>query len=512
MRIKWPLLISSIFWFSIAHGQLKLPIIFTDSLVLQQNMEIPIWGISCSNCKVKVAFNGSIKMTTADKKGTWKIKWPPTKAGGPFTLKVSDKNNSIFLKDILVGEVWLCSGQSNMEFTLAQSKNGYEEIKEAKYSQIRFFRMIPNVQARPLAKVVFSDSLLKELDADKFYDKTSWRTCTPSTAAKFSAVGYYFGKELYQKLDVPIGLICNAVGGATTQSFIDSATLASHPQLVQFVGNKDGKTWLETAKDIHPWVIERTKENLGKNAKSKAFIHPFAPTFLFKNGIEPIANYAIKGAIWYQGESNATHPEIHDALFTALVNNWRKAWQQGNFPIYMVQLPGISNRSRWPEFRESQKRLGERIEKVAMAVIIDIGDSLDVHPKEKKTVGERLSLIALAKTYAFNLSYSGPVLEKYEIKSNKVYLYFNHANQLKPKSGNEIKGFSLVGYNKAGTEELIVEVEKITINGTTITLEIPSYLQLTRINYGWLPFPSCNLVNESDLPGSPFKIEVKGNF
>lgn len=493
---------------------LKLPVIFTDSLVLQQGMEFPVWGNSCSNCEVKIAFNGSTKTTIANKNGAWKITLPATKAGGPFTLKVSDKNNNILLKDILVGEVWLCSGQSNMEFTLAQSKNGKEEITHAQYPQIRFFSMTANAKARPLPKVAFGDTLLKELSAGNFYNKTTWRTCSPAIAAKFSAVGYYFGKELHQNLNVPIGLICNAIGGTTTQAFIDSITLASHPQLIQFLGNNQGKTWLETAKDVHPWAIERTIENLGKNVKTKAFLHPFAPTFLFENAIMPIATYAIKGAIWYQGESNATHPEIHDALFTALVNNWRNTWQQGSFPIYTVQLPKISNRTRWPEFRESQRRLSENLENTGMAVTIDSGDSLDVHPKEKELVGKRLSLLALAKTYHQALEYSGPVLDGYEIKENELQLSFSHAKQLKPANETEqvIKGFYLHGYNKNGSKEVVIEATSIKIDGSKLIISISSELQLTSIKYAWSPYPICNLTNESGLPASPFKIDFTGNF
>lgn len=494
------------------NGRLKLPEIFTDSLVFQQKLEIPVWGSSCANCEVQVAFNGFVKITVADKGGNWKIKLPSTMAGGPFSLKVSDKNNSIILHDILVGEVWLCSGQSNMEFSLAQSKNGSEEIKIANYPQIRFFRMTANTKARPLAKIAFRDSLIMELGASHFYEKTSWSSCNPATASKFSAVGYYFGKELHQKLNVPIGLICNAVGGTTTQSFIDSNTLASHPQLIQFLGDNKDKTWLETAKEIHPWVLERTIENLGAYAKTKAFLHPFAPTFLFENGIKPIATYAIKGAIWYQGESNATHPEIHDALFTAMVAKWRETWGQGNFPVYIVQLPKISNRSRWPEFRESQRRLSENIENSGMVVTIDSGDSLDVHPKEKKLVGERLSLLALAKTYSFPYEYSGPVLEKYELTKNEISLYFSHSKQLKPSNGNEIKGFYLHGYNIGGSKEIIIEASNIKIAGFKLIFTIPSKLQLTSLKYAWTPFPTCNLVNESGLPASPFKIALSGNF
>ena len=499
---------------SAQNQKLKLPVIFTDSLVFQQNLEIPVWGLSCPNCRITVLFNEKVYQTIANKAGEWKIKLPSQTAGGPYRLTISDKHSSIVVQDILIGEVWLCSGQSNMEFTLAQSQNGNDEIKNAVNPYIRFFKMTANEKARPVAKLVYGDSLLNEMQIGNFYDKSNWTTCHPSTAAKFSAVAYYFGKELHEKLNVPIGLISNAVGGTTTQSCIYSMALASHPQLVQFIGNNHGKTWLETAVEVHPWVKERVIENLGSNANVKPFLHPFAPAFLFKHGIVPIAPYGIKGVIWYQGESNATHPEIHDALFTSLVKSWRTVWRQGNFPFYTVQLPKISNRSRWPEFRESQRRLSESIENSGMVVTIDTGDSLDVHPREKKQIGYRLSLVALAKSYHRALEYSGPVYSKYELKQDGLYLYFNHANELKANSqvAPDIKGFYLYGNNKSGTREIILEAKDIEIVKSVLKIPIPEDIQLKSLKYAWSPFPICNLINELGLPASPFKIEFKGSF
>lgn len=500
---------------SLAQGhKLHLPHIFTDSLVFQQNLEIPVWGLSCANCRVTVLFNEKVYQTNANKTGEWKLKLPAQKAGGPHRLKISDKYSSIKLEDILIGEVWLCSGQSNMEFTLAQSQNGTEEIKKATNQQIRFYRMTANEKARPIAKLVYSDSLLQQMKNGKFYANTHWTTCNPSSAAKFSAVAYYFGKELFQKLKVPIGLISNAVGGAPTQSFIDSSTLASHPQLVQFIGNNEGKTWLETAQEIHPWVKERVIENLGPNKEGKPFNHPFAPTFLFNQGIKPIAPYGIKGVIWYQGESNATHPEIHDALFSSMVKNWRNVWRQGNFPFYTVQLPKISNRSRWPEFRESQRRLSESIENSGMVVAIDSGDSLDVHPKEKQQIGYRLSLLTLAKSYHRDIEYSGPVYIKYEFKPDGLYLYFNHAKELKANSkvATELKGFYLYGNTQSGSREIILEAKHIEIINSKLKIVIPEDIQLKSLKYAWSPYPVCNLINEAGLPASPFKIEFNGSF
>eukprot|EP01137_Pigoraptor_chileana_P022099 Opistho-2@86628 len=493
-------------------AQLELPLIFSDNMVLQQNMEIPVWGKSCKNCEVTVTFDNISREIKADKKGDWQLKIPAHTAGGPFLLSISDKKQAKTLQNILVGEVWLCAGQSNMELRLEQSKEAKQEISQASNSQIRFFRMTAQDKARPTAKVVFDDSLLADLQAGKFYEPSTWQVCTTENAAKFSAEGYYFGKLLQQQLNVPIGLICNAVGGTTTQAYIDSASLASHPQLRQFVD----ANWLESTQDIHPWVLERSNENLAKTKNdvvpNRKFLHPFAGAFLYKNGIQPLLPFAIKGVIWYQGESNATHPEIHTPLFETLVKNWRNAWGQGDFPFYTVQLPAIANRSAWPAFRASQEELSKRIVNSGMVVTIDTGDSLDVHPTDKKTVGERLGLLALAKTYHQKNAYSGPVLRTYEQKGQEVHLYFDHVQELKTKDGQVPKSFVLQGYNLGGTEESMFYPEKIEIQPTKIILTLPANRQVTQIKYAWLPNPKCNIINEVGLPTSPFKFDLKGSF
>ncbi len=486
---------------------LRLPDIFTDSLIFQRDMPIPVWGKSCKHCKIKVRINEITLCANSDQHGNWNIKLPPMHAGGPYIMYISDKKDHLSIHNILVGEVWLCSGQSNMEFSLSQSNHGDEEIQVSANPNIRFYQMTATRDARPIAHKVYSDSLIDEFRKNHFYSKSKWQSCNQQTASGFSAVAYYFGKELYRHLNVPIGLICNAVGGTTTQSFIDSLTLASHPQLSQLLFNREDDDL------VHPWVRERINENLGDKVKDNLLLHPFAPSFLFNNGIKPIVPYSIKGAIWYQGESNATNPEIHDALFTALVKSWRNAWQLGDFPMYTVQLPKISNRSRWPEFRESQRRLSESILHSGMAVTIDTGDSIDVHPKEKKIIGSRLSLLALAKTYQQPEEYSGPVYTKYKRLGNEIELYFDHANYLMTNSDdNHFKGFYLHGFSQAGNHEIILEAKNIKNQGAKLIIPIPADLLLTSLRYAWSPYPDCNLINESGLPASPFKIEFKGNF
>lgn len=496
----------------VAQAQLELPAIFSDNMVLQQKMAIPVWGKSCRGCEIQVSFDGFSLKTKADKNGHWKANMPAHTAGGPFQLLVTSQKQRLVFQNILVGEVWLCAGQSNMEFRLEQTKNAKQEISQADNTQIRLFRMTPRAVARPLAKVVFSDSLLSELNAGKFYEPTSWQLCKPETAAKFSAVGYYFGKQLQQKLSVPIGLICNAVGGTTTQAYIDSASLASHPQLQQFIDSD----WLQKAQDIHPWVLERSNENLALALQdatpNRKLLHPFAGSFLYNNGIKPLAPFAIKGVIWYQGESNATHAEIHTPLFETLVKSWRKTWNQSDFPIYTVQLPAIANRSGWPAFRASQFELSQKINNVGMIVSIDTEDSLDVHPTDKKPIGERLSLLALAKTYQLSLDYSGPIFKEYQQKGNTIELSFDFARQLQTSDGLNPRGFILQGFNLGGTEASFFYPEKIAFFSHKIILTLPSDKQVTQINYAWLPNPKCNIVNEANLPLMPFKIELNGNF
>lgn len=495
------------------YAQIKLPAIFTDSMVLQQKMLIPVWGeSSCKNCQLEVALNEITVKTKTDKTGKWSVKLPSINAGGPYTLTIKDKHNQLELKDILVGEVWVCSGQSNMEFMLKQSTGGKEEIKNANFPSIRLYRMTARNETRPIAKRAYSKETLKELEQFKFYKQTKWTTSNPQTVGDFSAVAYYFGKQLYQKLNVPIGLICNAVGGTSTQAYISDAAFRSHPQLLQFTKQEDGTPWIKSAKEIHPWLLERINENL-KNFEDKdnsIYPHPFAPSYLYEAGIRPLIPFAISGVIWYQGESNTTFPEIHDQLFKTLVESWRKEWNQGDFPFYYVQLPKISDRRRWPDFRESQRRVSETLTNTGMAVTIDTGDSLDVHPKEKKIVGERLAMIALEKKYGFPIKSSGPTFKTYEIKDNHIEILFDNAEELGTSDGTAIKGFTVHGY-LGGKKELIFPLDQIKIMGNKLLITLPKDIMPFRVSYAWVPYPTCNLVNEVGLPASPFKIEIPGD-
>lgn len=510
-------LLSGIIWLSLhlsCLAQIQLPVLFTDSMVVQRGQAVPVWGSgACKGCQVTVELNGSKAATAADQRGNWKLSLPAMSAGGPYLLKISDKHGKRILKDVYVGEVWLASGQSNMQFTLAQSEQGQDDIKQSGRPMLRLFNMVPRKEALPTSKNVYEPALLSELEKGAFYQPGQWVASRPETAKNFSAVAYHFGKYLQDSLGVAVGLICNAVGGTSTQSYISDTVLRNHPRLAQFT-SRNGADWT-AATDIHPWLVERALANLKHyrpSASRPVYPHPFAPAYLYETGIKPLIPFAIKGAIWYQGESNATHPDIHDELFTALVSSWRGAWQQGNFPFYYVQLPGISNRTRWPEMRESQRRLSISLPNAGMAVTIDLGDSLDVHPKNKKEVGKRLALMALAQTYKKQLPlFCGPVFRAYQLNGREMRLQFDQASGLRPRIGTRVLGFALSGYSRGGQKLTHHDIPEAAVEGNEVVLTLPSGIQPITVWYGWSPWPVCNLVNASGLPAGPFKIELPGN-
>ncbi|MEN7550710.1 sialate O-acetylesterase [Rapidithrix thailandica] len=492
-------------------AQLRLPEIFGDHMVLQRDLPVPVWGSGlASGQKVRVKLGKHSVQAVADANGAWKTELPPMKAGGPYVLRISTGKKELVFKDVLIGEVWLCSGQSNMAWPLMHSE-GFESLKTSlDRSQLRLFKMEKDVHIRPKA---YTETELERVLNGKFYQAATWQHCTAESAPSFSAVAYHFGTQLLDSLKVPIGLIQNAIGGSPTQAWISKEALQAHPQLCKYAPHTEGRDWF-SVQELHPFVVERVKKNLGmalENGQATAEQHPFSPAYLYTQGIAPLLPYAIRGVIWYQGESNANHPEEHQALFEALIRNWRKDWQQGDFPFLYVQLPGISDRNRWPEFRALQKET-LRLPNTGMAVTIELGHPTDVHPRKKQPVGERLSRIALAKIYGFELEYSGPTVSAYRIKDQKLYITFEHARHLTTSGGEALKGLVLQGYEKNGTQEVIRPVTQVQLEGNRLILSVPEELSVTKVKYAWAPFPECNLINEAGLPASPFCVELPGNF
>ncbi|WP_073348374.1 cyclically-permuted mutarotase family protein [Bacteroides congonensis] len=476
------------------YGGLKLSPLYTDNMVLQRDTPLLIQGTANAGEQVTVSIDRQQWITKTAPDGKWSVKLSPLKAGGPYTLAVSTQKRILKYTNVLAGEVWLCSGQSNMEFMLSQTTTGKKDIPQAADEQLRLYDM----KARWRTDAVQWDaSVLDSLNHLQYYKDTEWQTCTPDNAARFSAVAYYFGRMLRDSLKVPVGLICNAIGGSPTESWIDRNTLEYHfPAIL--------KDW--THNDfIQDWVRGRAALNI-KQSKEKYQRHPYEPCYLYESGIRPLAQYPVKGVIWYQGESNAHNYEAHEKLFKLLISSWRKNWENEELPFYYVQLSSIA-RPSWPWFRDSQRRMMNEIPNTGMAVSSDNGDSLDVHPRNKKPIGERLARWALNKTYGMShILPSGPLFQQADFRENAVYVTFNYGKGLKSADGRPLRTFEV-----AETDGIyypaVAEIIDGRIKVYSEQVKHPRY-----VRYGWQPFTRANLVNEAGLPASTFRAEASERF
>ena len=476
------------------YGGLKLSPLYTDNMVLQRDTPLLIQGTANAGEQVTVSIDRQQWITKTAPDGKWSVKLSPLKAGGPYTLAVSTQKRILKYTNVLAGEVWLCSGQSNMEFMLSQTTTGKKDIPQAADEQLRLYDM----KARWRTDAVQWDaSVLDSLNHLQYYKDTEWQTCTPDNAARFSAVASYFGRMLRDSLKVPVGLICNAIGGSPTESWIDRNTLEYHfPAIL--------KDW--THNDfIQDWVRGRAALNI-KQSKEKYQRHPYESCYLYESGIRPLAQYPVKGVIWYQGESNAHNYEAHEKLFKLLISSWRKNWENEELPFYYVQLSSIA-RPSWPWFRDSQRRMMNEIPNTGMAVSSDNGDSLDVHPRNKKPIGERLARWALNKTYGMShILPSGPLFQQADFRENAVYITFNYGKGLKSSDGRPLRTFEV-----AETEGIYYPAVAEIIDG-----QIKVYSEQVKhpryVRYGWQPFTRANLVNEAGLPASTFRAEASERF
>ncbi len=493
-----------------AYSQIKLPSIFSDHMVLQRGLPIPIWGIANDDEVLEVSFNQIKVSATSDHLGKWKVTLPPMTAGGPFEMTVKSKDETILLEDIYIGEVWLCSGQSNMEWPLRNCTEGEDEIPLANNPLIRFWHL---KKKHDTYNTPYSEEQLAEFSEGNFFHEASWELSTSKTAAEFSGVGYFFGNVLHDSLEhMAVGLIQAAVGGSPAQSWVDEEALAIHPQLESLVSREGSATWLDS-EIIHPWLAVRAKENWGNWDTSGNSLpgHPFAPGYLYESAIKSIAPFALRGAIWYQGESNATHPESYPRMIEVMLESWRSLWGQGDFPFYFVQLPKIGNRNLWPEFRQAQEE-SLTILNTGMVVTIDQGHPTDVHPREKKEIGQRLANLALLKTYSRSIPAESPRIFSFthNIEERKFVLQIDHAYEgLSISDGQPPKGFYLQGYIDLGTREVMLEPEDISVSMSEITVSYPQEFLPTSLKYAWAPFPESNIVNSSGLPLAPFKLELR---
>ena len=470
-------------------GGLQMPELYTDDMVLQYGQPLKIQGKANAGEKITVSIGKQQQQAMAASNGKWTVTLQPLKAGGPYTLTIAAGKQKLTYNNVLAGEVWLCSGQSNMEFYLNWSVTAKKDVPEAANNNIRLYDM----KARWRTDAVEWDaSVLDSLNHLQYYVDTKWNVCSPKTAGNFSAVAYYFGKKLQDSLQVPVGLICNAIGGSPTEAWVDRSTLEyQFPAIL--------RNW--TQNDfIQDWVRGRAALNV-KKSTDKLQRHPYEPCYLYESGIRPLEQFPIKGIIWYQGESNAHNREAHEKLFKLLVESWRKNWGDASLPFYFVQLSSI-DRPSWTWFRDSQRRLMEKIPHTGMAVCSDRGDSLDVHPKMKKEVGERLAAWALNKTYGRkNVVPSGPLYKSIQINGEAAYLSFDYADGLTTSDGKPIRTFEV-----AGEDELFYPAQAVVENGK-LKVWSDKVKNPKTVRYGWQPFTRANLVNNAGLPASTFRTE-----
>ena len=468
------------------YGGLKMSQLYTDYMVLQRNVALDIHGTANSGEKVTVAIGGQTATATADNQGKWTTILKPMKEAEEQTLTITTDKQKLVFKHVAIGEVWLCSGQSNMAFMLCQAESYKRDIEKTNDPLLRLYDMKGRWETYDVA---WHASCLDSLNHLEYYKPTTWQPTTPDNAKWFSAIGYYYGKMLRDSLKVPIGLICNAIGGSPTEAWIDRNTLETQfPAIL--------KNWLGND-FIQEWVRGRAAKNL-TNDSTKLGRHPYEPCYLYESGIMPLQKYPIKGVVWYQGESNAHNKDAHAELFKLLVDSWRTNWNNPDMPFYFVQLSSL-NRPSWTWFRDSQLQLMKEIKNTGMAVTSDCGDSLDVHPRRKQPVGERLGRWALNKTYGKDITPAGPIYKNVKREGNALVVSFDYADGLSTSDGKAPRCFEIA------EEEGMYYPANVSINGNTVRLTYDKLKQPRYVRYAWQPFTRANLVNGEGLPASTFR-------
>ena len=409
-------------------GAVELPGIISSNMVLQRDIEIPIWGFGEDGEKVTVTFLNK-KYSAVTKDGSWLVKLPPAKAGGPFTMTVEGKDK-LDLDNILVGEVWLCSGQSNMEWQAQGSTGWAEEKKEATNPNLRLF----TPPKEPKRAALYTP--LKTV-------KGRWKECTPVAAGTFSGVAYFFGKSLQKTLNVPVGLINSSVGGTVIESWMSAEALSLSKEAgLNELAAKSYKDYLAKVKANNDKVAAWRKEKESSDKKTVPTAN--SQNILYNMMIAPLIPYPIKGVIWYQGESNRDANKYR-VMMPELIRSWRREWNS-EFAFFIVQLPFCSAKGwDYTNIREVQFQTVQNTPKTAIAVTTDVGDKDNVHPPDKRPVGERLALCARAIAYGEKIEYSGPFYDKMKVDGNKIIINFTHIGKGLQAKGDVLRGFKIAG-------------------------------------------------------------------
>ncbi|GAB4138606.1 MAG: sialate O-acetylesterase [Planctomycetaceae bacterium] len=490
-----------------AVADVQLPAIFSDNMVLQRNQSIPIWGWAEPAEKITVSLGKQTKTVVTGGSGVWRLTLDALPAGGPWTMTVSGKNKLI-VKNIFVGEVWICSGQSNMAMQVSRCKDFPQEQASAKYPKIRMFTVSRATSVAPAADC-----------------NGRWTICSPQTVGGFSATAYFFGRKLHRELGVPVGLINTSWGGTPVEAWTSLQAQKANPAIAPVL-----MKWSKTIATYNPETVSRTylaRLARWKKAAAKAKadgkrpprrprrpVNPktsqHRPANLFNGMINPLIPYGIRGAIWYQGEHNASRefPHLYQTQLTTMITDWRRRWKQGDFPFLFVQLPNFRTPQKqpvepsgWVTVREAMLKT-LTVPNTGMAITVDIGEAGDIHPKNKQDVGKRLALWALGTTYKKNIVYSGPIAKTHSVKNGRFTISFNHTGDgLKTRDGGEVKGFAIAGPDR----KFVIAQAKIE-NGTVVVWS-DAIKKPQAVRYSWAANPNGNLINSAGLPASPFRTD-----
>ncbi|MDR1962479.1 MAG: sialate O-acetylesterase [Planctomycetaceae bacterium] len=464
-RIVLPVVLLFFFVVSV-QADVRLPSIIGSNMVLQQKLANPIWGWAEAGEDVTVSINGQTKSAKAGTDGKWSVVLDPQEVGGPFTLTIKGKNE-LTLENVLVGEVWLASGQSNMQWNVQNSTNSGNDIKQAD---------LPNL------RLITVPAVSKTEPQDHFNGK--WEPCTPQNVPGFSAVAFFFGRKLHQDLKIPVGLIHCSWGGSSCETWINPEVVAKIPEFAKIMERRA--------------EFEKEKPQGGDNQKVG---------YLYNGMIRPILGYGIRGAIWYQGETNAGRAYQYRTLFPTMIRNWRDEWKQGDFPFYWVQLANFMatkenpEQSAWAELREAQS-LTRSLKNSGEAVIIDIGEAKDIHPRNKQDVGYRLALLALKQDYGKEIPYESPRYKSVTFDNGKATLKFDFVYD-----GLFSRGALPTGFAIAGEDKIFYWAVAEIVDKDTVVVSSPKVAKPVAVRYGWADNPVVTLYNSAKLPMNPFRTD-----
>ncbi len=474
-----------------ARADVSLPKVFSSHMVLQRHMPIHVWGFAEPGEKVSVAFHGASGSAMADTAGRWSVYLPAQPAGGPFTLTVRG-NNSLQLDDILLGDLWMASGQSNMEMPLAGFSNAVlkdseKEIAAANHPEIRLLLVDRDTSEYPL---------------DDVKGAKGWSVCSPETARNFSAVAYFFARDLQEREHVPIGLIDSTWGGTPAEAWVSLSGIASDAGLMPVFAARAARMQNEETERRLDELVKQAKAQ-GKTPPARGY-HPnplsYGPAALFNAMIAPFTPLPIRGVIWYQGETNSklNTVELYNRLFSTLILDWRRQWREGDFPFLFAQISAYAStpEENWGLLRDAQRRtLG--LSNTGMAVTIDVGNEHNVHPGDKQTVGARMALWARSMVYGEKVVASGPLFRLAYPDGNRMRVWFDYAEGLRASSGAP-EGFEVAGADG------VFAAASAKIDGDAVAVNSPSVAEPKYVRYAWPNFPHANLVNGAGLPASTF--------